>query len=633
MSQQANKGTAPVTLPVMWGGAGEPEAADLLYLHPTGHHDDLVVPMGALACVNAAPGTKLGRYAFEVRDEEIARARVVAIDLHWSVGMPGFEALLAHVRRVSPRVPVVVGGITAGFYARELLQRLSVDYVVRGHAETSFARLVGALLDETDPAGIPGVCTAAEPDSRARVATQAELDAVDCITADWFPTYDRCSGWDAEAFPPGRTIPVARGCPWRCPECYGSFAASFGGGVVTRSPEAVARDLARAAAAGLGNLRFFVGKPSRAQLAALIAALSARGPFRLPSAVGFYLCRAPTEEGLQELDETFENPVSLSVIPPAEHVPRIHRLRIADEQRAWQRAAAFVARSRHLELDIWSMHTKDLDGVRRELVDTPGGRVKVSSAASWRLTRPTDAGKERYDHVRDAVDPLWTFYAARALSPALAALLRPFGFLDEIAADPERQGEFDRALQPFHDAMMNSWREHALPVWPRLQLSLLSCALCAGAEPFRQLGDIRTTGILRAVRPGEVERLGEGDHIDLSCARNHRGVELGASLDGALLSSLPRGLLAFVPQPLSPVGWSGEWLEALGAHGLVAVDLSAVGEALDTAGAFAAELSLRARVHLQGVSVALLHGDPNGSGNAAPRAIAEGRADLGYFRA
>ncbi|MCM2335075.1 MAG: hypothetical protein NDI82_14165, partial [Anaeromyxobacteraceae bacterium] len=95
--------------------------APLLYVHPRGHLNDLVVPAGALSAMNAAPGPKLGRYAFEVGDDELRAARVVAMDLHWALGLSGLRPLLARLRAVNPAARVVVGGITASHYPEELV--------------------------------------------------------------------------------------------------------------------------------------------------------------------------------------------------------------------------------------------------------------------------------------------------------------------------------------------------------------------------------------------------------------------------------------------------------------------------------------------------------------------------------
>ena len=125
--------------------------APLLFIHPAGHLNELVIPSGAISAMNSAPGPRLGRYAFEVSDDEIAAAEVIAIDLHWALALNGFGPLVAHIRTVAPTTPIVVGGISASHYAGELLRRHDIDYVVQGDADTVFPALVADLLAGRTP--------------------------------------------------------------------------------------------------------------------------------------------------------------------------------------------------------------------------------------------------------------------------------------------------------------------------------------------------------------------------------------------------------------------------------------------------------------------------------------------------
>ena len=251
---------------------------EVLYIHPAGLLNDLVVPAGALSCMNAVSASKRGRYAFEVEDTEIRAARVVATDLHWAVGLPGFARLVRHVRQVNPDAVLIVGGITAGHYARELLEQHPVDFVVQGDSEVAFAALVNTVLTgRGDPSRIPNVHVRGAPSPALRRMTNEEFDRTDCLTCDWFPTFARVTDWDAVAFGPGRTVPVSRGCPSRCVACYGSYASTFGKGVRVRSPAGLAVILGRAQDEGVRNLRLILGKVPAATLTRLLAASIATG--------------------------------------------------------------------------------------------------------------------------------------------------------------------------------------------------------------------------------------------------------------------------------------------------------------------------------------------------------------------
>ena len=592
------------------GSAEVPAARPVLYVHPSGHLNDLVVPAGALSCLNAVAPPKLGRYAFEVADDDIRAAAVVAIDVHWALALPGCERLVAHVRRLRPEVPIVIGGITAGCFAGELLARYPVDYVVQGDSERPFARLVEALRRGEAPVDLPNVHVRGRPPPRLERMSPADFDATDCVSADWFPTYEKHTNWTAAAFSQGRTIPVLRGCPFKCPECYGSYAQTWGRGYQVRSPERLAALVGWCARRGVRNLRLFVGKPPERTLGRLLAGLARAGPFRFETAVGLFLCTAPSRAELRQLEATFEAPVALSMIPPGEHVPALRPRQLALEEERWRAAADFISRSRTLELDAWSTRTSELGRVRAGLTGGSSERVRVSYGAVWSVTRPVDGRQTPYAVVRDAMAPVWTFYAGRVLSPGLARLLRPWRFLDELGADADSVECPEDGLRGFHAVATRSWRQHRLPTLPGLRFSVVPLRGTLGG-PARAPHGVVLGGALRYLEPARLATLERGAPVALAEHADHRGITLACEL------GLDAGVaaLAFVPHPLPDGAVDGAWVGAIGAGGLVAL---IPGEAAS------GPARLEVTVRVQAVQAALL--------DAEGALLAEGRGDLGYYR-
>lgn len=589
-------------------GAPPRRFPEVLYVHPSGHLNDLVVPAGALSCMNATRATKLGRYAFEVADEEIANARVVAIDVHWALALPGLERLVEHVRKIRPDVPIVVGGITAGHYADTLLQRYAIDYVVRGDSEVAFARLVDALLSGCPPTGIPNVHGRNIPSVPALRMTPAEFDATDCVTCDWFPTYANVTNWDAVAFGPGRTIGVARGCPKRCPECYGSYASTFGDGYLLRSPVGVAGLLRQAEGEGARNVRLVVGKPPPRQLAALLRGIAEGGPYAFDGEVGFYLCTAPEPDDLARLEAAFQGKVTLSLVRPEEHQPALSPQQLVREKEAWRRVATHAAGSKALQIDVWSVRSSNVLQVKGEIADPDNERVKASYGAVWAVTRPLGDKSVAFDDVVDAVAPVWTFYAARLLSPALATMLAPFRFLDEIETDPLAAAAPEGALAAYHALVADRWRATRLATLPGLRFAVLPARARATAAQIRE--GVHVSGALEFATKDEMEILGEASALEEHA--DHRGIELRARL-----SSLPvnTDVLAIVPQALDGSPVDSAWLDAVGAPGVLVVRPGSAGFA-------ARELVVHIRV--QDARVFVLDGHRE--------EIARGVAHLGYFR-
>lgn len=592
----------------------------MLYIHPRGHLNELAVPAGAIACLNAIEAPKLGRYAFEVSDAEIRQARVIAIDVHWALALSGFDPLVSHIRRLNPDAAVVVGGITAGHYAAEILHRYPVDYVLRGDSETAFCRLVESLLDGHVDEPIPNVFSQSVPDPvRLRMTSEA-FDAADYLTVDWFPTYAQATEWDAAAFGPGRTFPVARGCQLRCPGCYGSFASLHGAGYLLRSPASVVAVMERAAALRVRNFRLFLGKVPRPQLAAIIDALVSAGPFQFDSSVGFYLCTPPTVAQLASLESCIDGGIAISAIPPQEHVPKPRQAGAVERELAqWRDAAMYVAASDNLQLDMWVTEATDLQKFRRTLGDLKTDRIGVNSAAVWLHTRPQDGEPElAFDEVHRVLGAVWSFYAARLLSPALSALLVPFRFLDEIdeidqdeLSDASGRPELAEAIQ----CIAESWRAHRLPLLWSLRFSVIAGHLRPEASSSRELRGVFFHGDLSVSTVDDLV-LDDAAVRPLAHREDHRGV---------VLESPPIDLgefraVAIVSNPMGvPMADQG-WVKEIGREGVVVLRASQLTEDASARGPFTVRVVLR----VQDADVALL--------DSAGMPVARGRADLAYFR-
>lgn len=573
---------------------------EILYIHPGRHLNDLTVPAGALSCMNALGGPRLGRYAFEVDEQEVREARVVAIDLHWAVGLPGFVPLVHRVRRTNPEAAIVVGGITAGHYAADLVERLPVDYVVRGDSEESFGRLVEDLLGGGPVGPIPNVVSREWQGPRVRMTSEA-FDRTDCLSAQWFPTLERVGNWDAQAFGQGRTIPVARGCVMRCRACYGSFASLFGDGVLFRTPLGVAREVGRAKAMGCRNLRLILGRIPPQRLSPILQALARSGPFSFDSAVGLYLCTPPSDEDLACLEEAFPGRVALSLIPPDEYEPVLFPDRLDREWDTWRRVAARVSRSPTLSLDVWATRSVDRDRLERLFLERRSPSVRVNLGPVWNLTRPTDASLPDLDEVREAMEPAWTFYAARLLSPSLAEALLPFRLLDEMDQDPALLEPPEGPAGLWWPRVMEWWERHRLPALPGIRWWVGPVRLLE--RPVAARSGARCAGVAGFARAEGIEDL---PWTPLGV----RGDEAGVRMEGVVSSGTAGDALALVPS--RPDGSAdASWAATLLDHG-----------ALVLRGNRSDPIRVRVVIRVQDASIHLEY-----SGGTD-----RGRVDLGYFR-
>lgn len=474
--------------------------SDVLYIHPPGHLNDLVVPAGAISCMNAVrDAKKLGRYAFEVKDEEIENAKVIAVDLHWGISTPAFLRLIRHVRARNPDARIVVGGITAGHLASELIEQRICDFVVKGDSEVAFKSLVSSCLEGKPTQGIPNIVQKGVLIPPLRRMTQAEFDSTDTLTTDWFPTFEHISNLETKAFTVGKFIIAARGCLFRCKTCYGSVAEVFGRGILVRSPQSLVTMLKIAQAKKIENLRLILGKLPQRVLSGLLKALYEAGPFDFATSVGLYLCTPLTDGVLFMLDRTFKNPVVISVVPPEEHEPALSDTRLKQEMEKWERICRKVSKSQWLRIDMWANERNNFERLKRDL---SSDRVRVSLATVWQLPRPGTGMPVTLGFLEKTYDKLWTYFVARLVSPTLASLLAPFGFLDELEIDPFQALEgYKGVLGDIASHALSSFGKFMVPMFSDFSIGFFF--LSSFREELKKTCGIRCSGDVRILRVSE----------------------------------------------------------------------------------------------------------------------------------
>lgn len=147
---------------------------EVLYVHPHGHLlDETILPAGAITCMNAVSGARLGVLSCDLEDELVLAARTVAVDLFWASAYRPFRAIVERVRELRADVPIVVGGFTASRIPRALSRATGIRHVLTGPScEESFRELVSpgqitGPAPRLDP--VPGSWYAASPGASTKV--------------------------------------------------------------------------------------------------------------------------------------------------------------------------------------------------------------------------------------------------------------------------------------------------------------------------------------------------------------------------------------------------------------------------------------------------------------------------------
>lgn len=167
-----------------------------------------------------------------------------------TLNLPEVLRIARAVRERLPECRIVLGGPHPTLYPAETLRHPSVDYVVRGEGEHSFAMLVERLGEgERDVADIPGVMDDVSPLKEPHCVES--LDDIPFPDRELLPV-DRYRTV-ASRRPPTTVIFSSRGCPFRCIFCN----TAGGKAVRRRDPAAVAQEMAQCRRLGIRECFFF----------------------------------------------------------------------------------------------------------------------------------------------------------------------------------------------------------------------------------------------------------------------------------------------------------------------------------------------------------------------------------------
>jgi len=161
------------------------------------------------------------------------RPDVVLIPLHWYEHAHAATEVAAWCKEAAPRVPVVMGGITATAFAEEILDsQRQVDFVIRGDAEGPLLDLVPRLLDGGRWGDVANLTYRRSGAVYSNPQTYVHADLND---AEPTAGLRALRHWEAylhtdldglhRELLASTWVPIGRGCPHECPWCGGSGAA------------------------------------------------------------------------------------------------------------------------------------------------------------------------------------------------------------------------------------------------------------------------------------------------------------------------------------------------------------------------------------------------------------------------
>ncbi len=186
------------------------------------------------------------------------RSRLYGIDLHWFPHVQGAIEVARLVKKHHPTSPVVMGGLSASYYSRELLQYPEVDYVLRGDStEEPLRQLMACLSQSGSLSAVPNLTWR---DGQGEICENPLSHVPDTLDDVMVNHYDHALRSVVRHLDLANYIPfkrwlrypimgilTCRGCTRNCTFCGGSAFAfrrvCNRDRTVFRSPEAVAHDV------------------------------------------------------------------------------------------------------------------------------------------------------------------------------------------------------------------------------------------------------------------------------------------------------------------------------------------------------------------------------------------------------
>jgi B12-binding domain/radical SAM domain protein len=165
----------------------------------------------------------------------IQRLRPIAfgLDLHWMAHVQGCLAMAEEIKRIHPHIPIILGGLSASYYHKELLRDYpQIDFIIRGDStEGPLLELIRCLKEKRRISHIPNVTWRDEEEHIHSNPITYVPETLDDVTIDYRHIMQKVwryrdpSGY--EPFTNWFTYPVTavftcRGCRYHCKTCGGS---------------------------------------------------------------------------------------------------------------------------------------------------------------------------------------------------------------------------------------------------------------------------------------------------------------------------------------------------------------------------------------------------------------------------
>jgi B12-binding domain/radical SAM domain protein len=260
------------------------------------------------------------------------RPRMFGLDLHWLPHIQGVVEVARLLKRLHPGIPIVLGGMSASYFHREILERYTeIDYVIRGDcAEEPLAELMDAVMRDGNVSGVPnlsyrrgdgiveGEITHVPDDLNKFPLDYRHMIRQATIHRD-ITSYFPFRKW---FFYPITAVLTCKGCLYNCAGCGGSSYAykqvANRHHVAFKDPAVIAAEVASITAYLRGPI-FFLGDILQGGEDHFRRIMDVLRPMKIRSEVLVEFFAPPSREVLEELASTFPK-FNIEISPESQDV-------------------------------------------------------------------------------------------------------------------------------------------------------------------------------------------------------------------------------------------------------------------------------------------------------------------------
>lgn len=270
---------------------------------------------------------------------------IVGIGLHWHFQSYDVIEVARQIKKLFPKIPIVLGGITASYFAEEIIRAFDfIDYVIRGDAEVPLVKLTQCVRVGKEPNEVPNLVYKKDgivySNARTYIADSHILNNINFTKFESikdFPSYrESLTSWfsiDGISrrmqnlfFGSNPIYPVflGRGCLNNCSYCGGGASAQLiinnRCGVSIPSPEKVAESIRNIEDAGFKGVMLNYDPLPAAQAEAFYMDLFELLQSR-PTSLIFEIERwsLPSEEFIRKFKETVHKESYISISLNSHH--------------------------------------------------------------------------------------------------------------------------------------------------------------------------------------------------------------------------------------------------------------------------------------------------------------------------